>query len=221
MTELDLTPFLAAHQLMRHEYGRLAAVARNPRDGEHQALIEEQLVIVLGLLHHHHHREEDDWLWPTLRDRAPAARPGLDQLEAEHEQLDPLIEAAADTSRPLAGRAGVLAELHRVINGHLDAEERIAVPLIQACLTAGEWDASGHRALAALPPEHLPVIFGWLGEMPAEQLARMSEVLPVQLREQLHHEWIPAYDQRRRRLYGQLSQAAGHAATGVAAGGPR
>jgi hypothetical protein len=220
MTELDLTPFLAAHQLMRHEYGRLAGAARNPRDGEHQALIEEQLVITLGLLHHHH-REEDDWLWPTLRRRAPAARSDLDQLEAEHEQLDPLIEAAGDTARPLAGRAAVLAELHRVINEHLDAEERIALPLIRAHLDAGEWDASGHRALAALPPGHLPVIFGWLGEMPPDQLARMSEVLPAELREQLHHEWVPAYEQRRRRLYGELSQAAGGTVTGAAAGGPQ
>lgn len=220
MTELDLTPFLAAHQLMRHEYGRLADAARNPRDAEHQELIEEQLVITLGLLRHHH-REEDDWLWPTLRHRAPDARPDLDRLEAEHEQLDPLIEAAADTTRPLASRCGVLAELHRVINEHLDAEERIALPLIRAHLDAGEWDASGHRALAALPPGHLPVIFGWLGEMPPEQLARMSEVLPPEMREQLHHEWMPAYEQRRRRLYGAPNQPTGRDVTGAAAGGPR
>lgn len=220
MTELDLTPFLAAHQLMRQEYGRLAAAARHPRDGEHQALIEEQLMIVLGLLHHHH-REEDDWLWPTLRDRAPAARHDLDQLEAQHERLDPLIEAAADASRPLASRAGVLAELHQAINEHLDAEERVALPLIRTHLTAEEWDASSHRALAALPPGHLPVIFGWLAEVPAEQLARISEVLPAEMRDQLHRSWIPAHEERRRRLYGALSETAGRTSTGVAAGEPR
>jgi hypothetical protein len=147
----------------------------------------------------------------------PRPRRDLDRLEAEHGQLDPLIQAAGDTTRPLADRAKALAGLHQAINKHLDAEERIALPLIRAHLTTEEWDASGHRALAALPPEDLPVIFGWLAEVPPGQLTRISDVLPAEMREQLHGSWIPAYQDRRRRLYSDPRAASEPEVTGITA----
>ena len=119
MTEIDFTGFLLAHKCMRREYSRLAEAARHPRGVRHQALIEEHIAVTLSVLHHHH-AEEDNWLWPTLWERAPAARPSLDRLEAQPTQLDSLIAAAADTSRPLPMRAPVFAELHEAINAHFE-----------------------------------------------------------------------------------------------------
>jgi hypothetical protein len=134
MTEIDFTGFLLAHKCMRREYSRLAEAARHPRGVRHQALIEEHIAVTLSVLHHHH-AEEDNWLWPTLRERAPAARPSLDRLEAQHTQLDSL---------PM--RAPVFAELHEAINAHFDEEEQLILPLGTAHVSAenGRLSVSGH-----------------------------------------------------------------------------
>lgn len=76
-------------------------------------------------------------------------------------QIDPLITAAADTSRPLPMRTTVLAELHDAINAHLDEEERLILPLAAAHISAEEWDAFGQRALASIPRQHMPIVLGW------------------------------------------------------------
>ena len=127
---------------MRQEYGRLAEAAHHPRDIGHEALIEEHIEVTLSVLHHHH-AEEDNWLWPTMRQRAPAARPTLERLEAQHAQIDPLIATAADTSRPWRLRATALAELHAAINTHLD--EETADP-------AAEYRAHQRRGMGRLRP---------------------------------------------------------------------
>jgi hypothetical protein len=153
MTEIDFTGFLLAHKCMRVEYRRLAEVAGQPRDAAHQALIEDQIAVTLSMLHHHH-TEEDSWLWPTLRQRAPHAVADLDRLEAQHARVDPLIAAAVDTTHPRTQRAGVLAELHEVINAHLNDEEQVVLPLCRAHITAEEWEDFGERALAGIPRKH-------------------------------------------------------------------
>ncbi|MGH3899183.1 MAG: hemerythrin domain-containing protein [Pseudonocardiaceae bacterium] len=203
MTEIDFTGFLLAHKCMRHEYGRLADAARHPRGVGYQALIEKHIAVTLSVLHHHH-AEEDNWLWPTLRERAPAASPALDRLEAQHTQIDPLVTAAADTSRPLPERALVLAELHDAINAHLEEEERLILPLAAAHISAEEWDAFGQRALASIPHRYLPIVLGWVSsEATIQEWAQMQQMLPRLVRILAQAFWVPAYTKRRRRLYPQ------------------
>ncbi|MGA9308831.1 MAG: hemerythrin domain-containing protein [Pseudonocardiaceae bacterium] len=201
MTEIDFSGFLLAHKCMRLEYGRLAEVASGPRDTAHQALIEQQIAVTLSLLHHHH-AEEDTWLWPTLRHRAPHAVADLERLEAQHADVDPLIAAAADTTRPLSQRASVLAELHQAINAHLDDEERIVLPLCTAHITAEEWDDFGQRALAGIPRQHLPIVLGLASsEASPQEWAQLRQILPPLVRVLLGMFWGPAYAKRRHRLY--------------------
>ena len=203
MAEIDFTGFLLAHTCMRREYGRLAQAARHSHDASHQALVEEQIAMTLSLLHHHH-TEEDTWLWPTLRVRAPQAAPALDRLEAQHAQVDPLIAAAADTARPLPERAAILAELHQVINAHIDEEEQVVLQLCTTHVSAEEWDAFGQRALAAIPRRHLPIVLGWVsGEASPEQWESVHQMLPRLVRVLFTMFWAPAYAKRRRRLYRQ------------------
>jgi hemerythrin HHE cation binding domain-containing protein len=199
---IDLSGFLIAHAGMRQEFGLLARVAARPLDPARAALAEDQLAMVLEVLHHHH-TAEDDTIWPTLLARVPSAAGDLDALEAEHARLDPLIAAAGDTSRPLAERAPVLAELHELINAHLDREEATAVPLIRAHITAAEWAALTQRAIAETGRRKLPTVYGWYASAaPAALRAEAVATVPALVRVLLRLFWWPAYQRRARRLYG-------------------
>src|SRR3954470_16180787 len=168
-SELDISGFLVAHAGMRQEFGLLARVAAGPLDPDRAALVEDQIAMVLEILHHHH-TAEDDTLWPALVARVPAAAADLDALEADHARLDPLITAAGDTTRPLAERAPVLAELHELINAHLDREEATAVPLIRMHVTAAEWDALTERAVAETGRRNIPRVYGWYASAASAEL---------------------------------------------------
>lgn len=73
---------------------------------------------------------EDEHLWPLLIDRVPAMKDELGELEAEHEQLDPLIAWVSDRSRPRRDRALALHDLQEFLRRHVDREERTAFPLM-------------------------------------------------------------------------------------------
>jgi hypothetical protein len=200
-TQPDLTGFLLAHAAMRQEFGLLARVAVEPLDEKRAALFEDQVARVLEILHHHH-TAEDDTIWPALREREPAARAGLDELEADHDAIDPLIRSAGDRSLPLAERAAVLRDLHERLNAHLDREEALAVPLIRSHITVAEWEALGKRA-AKETGRKIPKVYGWYASAVDEQ--RVTEALqsvPPPVRVLFRLFWRPAYNRRARRLYG-------------------
>ena len=75
-----------------------------------------------------------------------AGRPGdlalLDQMQAEHAQIDPLL-AAVD--KALTGNDGDYArpvrDLSAALIQHLTHEEQAALPLIQSVLTPSDWRA--------------------------------------------------------------------------------
>ena len=102
---------------------------------------------------HHHHTGEDSGLWPLLLDRVTAAgdhgaREVLEAMEAEHEQIDPLLEACAtglarmaaggtaDERAALAVRAAAARDC---LGRHLEHEETEALALVQRHLTQADW----------------------------------------------------------------------------------
>lgn len=104
---------------------------------------------VFSKILHHHHTGEDTGVWPYLMERADAAgREVLDAMEAEHEEIDPLLEACAagfgvltvradeDTRAALAVR---LVAARESLNRHLRHEETAAIPLIQALMPPEDW----------------------------------------------------------------------------------
>jgi len=198
----DLSGFLMAHRGFRVEFGRLAVAAQDPRDDSQTRLVDEQIELVLHLLHHHH-TAEDTTVWPLLRSRAPEAASVLDRLEAQHEDMDPLFVAVADTTRPVTDRADDLQALHELLNAHLDEEERVAIPLIRKHITAAEWDEDGKKVQASIDRRKLPLIFGWLASAstPEQQEAALQEV-PIVPRILFRTVWGPAYAKRFTALYG-------------------
>jgi hemerythrin-like domain-containing protein len=102
---------------------------------------------------HHHHTGEDNGLWPLLHERAAAAgdlaaREVLDAMEAEHELIDPLLEACAaglasmaagGTADQRAALAASTAATRDCLGRHLEHEETEALALVQRYLTQADW----------------------------------------------------------------------------------
>ena len=203
----DLSGFLLAHRAMRQEFGLLAEAALQPFDIARRRAFEEQVEMVLYVLHHHH-TGEDTEIWPVLRERVPVARPDFDLLEAEHEQLDPLFRVVGDTTVPMAERAAALAEIHVLINAHLDREERVAVPLIREHFPVEEWEALGRRVQKSFGLRRVPHIFGWIASAGSEQqVADALAEVPGPMRFLFKRFWQPAYARRAQLLYGTRNPA--------------
>ncbi|ABW14801.1 Hemerythrin HHE cation binding domain protein [Parafrankia sp. EAN1pec] len=198
----DLAGFVIAHAGMRREFGRLARVARAPRGAEHAALIEEQIALTTDVLHSHHAGEDRD-LWPLLRLRAPEAAGELDALAAEHESVDPLLAAAAETAVALTERAQVLEALHDLINAHLDHEDTVVLPLMLDHLTLAEMEEIGRQALAEIGRRRAPAVFGWYSSGAHKELrtAALATVPPIP-RFLFNRFWWPSYQRRFELLYG-------------------
>ena len=100
---------LAAHAAFRRDLAQLAraaAFADLPDPGRRASvragweLFKRQL--------HLHHTAEDEIVWPALRERLPRsdhAQSVLDAMEAEHQQIDPLLAAVDDAFARADARA--------------------------------------------------------------------------------------------------------------------
>jgi hemerythrin-like domain-containing protein len=99
---------------------------------------------------HHHHSGEDTWLWPALLERADGEERGtLLAMEAEHEEIDPLLEASATGfTRMAAGadedcRAALAVRLvaaRESLGRHLAHEESDAMRILQAHFAPADWE---------------------------------------------------------------------------------
>jgi hypothetical protein len=104
---------------------------------------------------HLHHAGEDEILWPLLLDRVDRAgdlqgRATLEAMEAEHEEIDPLLSGCAEGLASLATggdadtRAALIVRITAArerLGHHLGHEESEAMALVQRHLTPAEWDA--------------------------------------------------------------------------------
>jgi len=148
---LDLTmTYLMHHAFRRDLSGFAAAVPHTPvAEVATWRALQRRWDLFAELLHHHH-RAEDTWVWPALMAGADAAeQQTLRAVAAEHEQLDPLLEACAAGLRRLAeGRGGAddraalvvrVCAARESLGRHLAHEEREAIAILQRHLGAEEW----------------------------------------------------------------------------------
>jgi hemerythrin HHE cation binding domain-containing protein len=155
---------------------------------------------------HFHHTAEDKAMWPPVRAKL-AGNPGglalMDQMEAEHAQIDPLLAAIDDAlgtrggrerARPLLTRArGILAD-------HLAHEEAEALPLISSVMTQAELGQIG-RAIARMGGlRQVAVMFPWaLSEATPVVREQVLGQLPAPARLLYRAVWLPRYRRRVRR----------------------
>jgi len=195
---IDFTMMYATHDAFRSDLDRLAAAvaagkASTPRVRAGWENFETQLLI--------HHSVEDSHLWPPLR-RAVAGRPGdlalLDQIQAEHAQIDPLLAAVDDA---LSGNGGNPAwpvrDLSAALARHLTHEEQAALPLIQSVLTPADWRAFAGQMRRRQGIKGAAVYVPWVldGTSRSRQRDFLAQLPnPVRLISRLL--WQPRYQQR-------------------------
>ena len=147
---IDFTMMYVTHDAFLRDLGRFTAAsaagtAHTPGVREGWENFKVQLLL--------HHSVEDTHLWPRVR-RATAGRPAgltlLDEMEAEHARIDPLLAAVDDALAGSASNlAGHAAELASTLEWHLRHEEEAALPLIQSVCTPRTGAPSPARCAAA------------------------------------------------------------------------
>jgi iron-sulfur cluster repair protein YtfE (RIC family) len=199
-SKLDMTMMYAAHDALRQDLELLARTAARVDDDPRRILGAAVGWELLKKSLHLHHTAEDEALWPVLREAA-ADRPDdlalLAAVEAEHQAVDPLLEAidAAPADRESGPQrlGDVTDALAAALTGHLKHEEDEALPLIQALLTEEQWQYYG-RVNARLVGPDAPRVLPWLLDGASEQaVAAMLAPLPEPARAAYRNEWQPAY----------------------------
>jgi hemerythrin-like domain-containing protein len=142
------------------------------------------------LLHglHMHHTTEDDLIWPKLLDRAGLDAPLVERMEEQHQQIDTSVaevrtamavwrsDPTPATSSALSDRIG---EFLIVLEGHLDEEEQVVVPLIDRDLTEAEWQEVAERGFKKFTPAERWIATGLIVEIAtSEEAAMMFGTLP-------------------------------------------
>ena len=149
---IDMTMMYVMHHAFRRDLEAFAAAAGATPASDRRAwkAMAERWELFSSALHHHH-SGEDTGLWPALLDRADEeGRATLEAMEAEHSEIDPILEACAIGLQRLAeqpdedARAALAVRLvaaRERLAEHLKHEETEAIALIQALLTPEEWEA--------------------------------------------------------------------------------
>ena len=209
--DADLTIMLAAHAAFRRDLAQLAraaAFADLPDPGR-RASVQAGWELFKRQLHLHH-TAEDEIVWPALRERLPnsdCAQSVLDAMEAEHQQIDPLLAAVDDAfARADHGhRADVRAigdaadALASSLAGHLTHEERDGLPLIGEALSSAEWRAVGFKIVRKNGLSAGGEMFAWLADgADPDQAAAAIGTLPPPARLVYRAIWKPRYNRTSR-----------------------
>jgi len=181
-----MTMMYVMHHAFRRDLARFAsAVSATPlADREAWQALAARWDRFFTILHHHH-TAEDQYIWPYLLERADAAEQQvLEALEAEHEQIDPLLTSVAEGFAALAGgrssseaedlRAALVVRMAATRDSlarHLEHEETGGIAILQRHATAAEWERIEKEQIAKdkMP---VPMLFmvGWCAEeVPARQ----------------------------------------------------
>lgn len=211
--DADLTIMTAAHDGLRHDLAALARAAQGSgrRGPERQRAVAAGWELFKRQLHLHH-AAEDDLIWPALRERlghSADALSVLDDMEAEHQRIDPLLAAVdagfASAAGPAGSQpgAGLLADavgaLAATVSGHLAHEEKDGLPLIGVALTAAEWRRVGFKIARANGLSASGEMFSWLLSSAAPgQVRAISGQLPPPARVLYKAVWKPRFEKTER-----------------------
>ena len=216
---VDMTMMYVMHHAFRRDLAAFAAAATaTPAQARStwRALAARWDVFAAAL--HHHHTGEDAGLWPFLLERTDeSGRATLEAMEAEHAEIDPILQACAagfarltthDDDDARAGLAIRLTAAKCSLGRHLEHEETGAIAIMQQVMTNEEW-------------QHLEEVHFRSGLRPAELMALVPWALhqvPAPLRRSVfarsgrpHHlMWLLTrrrFEQRERVAFAYLDRA--------------
>ena len=171
------------HRIFRRQFAEVRALLQEApaADATRVGAVADHLGFLLDGLHMHH-TTEDDLIWPRLLDRAGLDAPLVERMEEQHQQIDASVsEMRAATlawrSDPTPATSSELAdcigEFLVVLEGHLDEEEQVVVPLIDRHLTGAEWRDVGKRGFEKFTPAQRWIATGQMVEVATPQEAAM------------------------------------------------
>ncbi len=188
---IDMQTMYLMHHAFRRDLDAFADAVRNTPAGDRRTwtALADRWELFAEVLHKHH-SAEDDHIWPTLvQVGTPEDVAVLEAMEAEHGEIDPLLESCAAGFRRLAHRADEDARAalavrvcaaRESLRRHLAHEETDAIAIIQRLVSAEQFaeieaeigkDASLREALRMVP---------WVGYgVPRESLERVFEEVPT------------------------------------------
>jgi deazaflavin-dependent oxidoreductase (nitroreductase family) len=182
------------HRIFRHAFREIRRLVPDvaPTAPARVAAVADHLRFTLDGLHHHH-TTEDELVWPKLRERLGEADAALvERMDAQHHAIDDevaRVRAASDAwaADPGPGTAAPLTDaidgLLAVMEAHLDEEERVVVPLIDAHVSAAEWEELGRTAFEKFQPRERPIAMGQMLEVAQDDEGqRMLADLPAAIR---------------------------------------
>lgn len=207
LSEDDLELMNILHDAFRRDVDRLARAAARPGGADPEA----RAALLLGWHGfsrelHHHHQIEDTYIWPLMR-RKLADRPDdvavLDDMESEHELIDPALAAVEQALAEPDGERGVLADrvddLAGILRSHLAHEERDALPLIGQTITAREWSKMNRDSMRGMSYRWITEMVPWVVEdLPQQRTDVALRAIPAPMRVLYRRSWKPRYARRRR-----------------------
>lgn len=185
-TKPDWTMMYGYHAGFRRDADRLVAAAENREFGKPSVktgweTFRDQLV-------RHHHAEDDD-MWPVARAKLTQNPEGLkllDDMQAEHAQIDPLIEQIdAAFANPEADpeKAIELSKSFRDhVNAHLAHEESAVLPLLDTCYTRDDLKAFSDIQRKKGGMKEGKVMFAWMVEGDSPEAKKVAASLPPPLK---------------------------------------
>ena len=164
---------LIVHDAFRREFALMPGLVGGAAAGDRDRaqIIGDHIQGATSVLHIHHVLEDDN-VWPLLLDRCgESVAPLVRLMEGQHHQIATLIPQVGEAvsiwrdSATVESRQALVDVLDRLIPAlkeHLSTEEERVVPLMEAHITAAEWNEFLEKESAAVDPEHLPLMLGML-----------------------------------------------------------
>jgi hemerythrin-like domain-containing protein len=122
------TMLMCSHHAFRRD---VACFAKALADTSRDDTLREEWTRFRGALHGHH-TVEDTAMFPDLRAKHPELAAAIDELDAHHRAIDPLLERGdalfADLANGRAATRELIAAIAALLDKHLEAEERAIIP---------------------------------------------------------------------------------------------
>jgi iron-sulfur cluster repair protein YtfE (RIC family) len=194
---IDFTLMYVTHDAFRRDVARLQAAAAADATSRPGVLagwanFKAQLTL--------HHTFEDTALWPRV-EKAVRDEPDrllLQEMEDEHAQLDPLLEAVDSAlGHTTSGLLELTRQLQAVLDHHLVHEEQSALPMIQRLLTTTDWKAFAAAMRRGQGFSGAAVYTPWvIDELDSASQRSFWNVMPAPLRLVNRAVFQPRYDRR-------------------------
>lgn len=189
----DAFDMVLVHRVFRTELRAASGLIRTVRscDRRQAAVVADHLEFLLAGLHHHH-MAEDELLWPALRRRAPASVAAISRMVCAHHDIAAAVVAVQESLRAWGAAPRPASsiqletdvdDLSRLVDDHLEDEERHVIPLINEHITPDEWRKTTARGAEFMSKRNvrLGLVMGGmvLDGLTADERRRFLAEVPV------------------------------------------